>query len=149
LGKLIRRHKLAFAAAGVVTASLVIGFGVSTFLFLQERQARQRAIAAEQAEARLRQEAETARANETRQREQAELNEKKAQEQALRSDQIEGYTAKLFIDVSQAFSMQSDNQLEVLDNVATNARKELKSHPFVAATILSRIGTAYLDTDNN
>ncbi len=45
--KLVRRHKLAFAAATAVMASLLIGLGVSSWLLVQERQARQRAAAAE------------------------------------------------------------------------------------------------------
>jgi serine/threonine protein kinase len=36
--KLMRRHKLTFAASGAVVASFVVGLGVSTWLFIQERQ---------------------------------------------------------------------------------------------------------------
>ena len=46
--KLVRRNKLAFAAASAVIAALVIGLGVSTWMFFKERDARQRAVAAEQ-----------------------------------------------------------------------------------------------------
>jgi serine/threonine protein kinase len=56
--KLIRRNKAAFAAlAGILTA-LVIGLGLSSYMFLREREARQRAVAAEQAQIRIRQEVE-------------------------------------------------------------------------------------------
>jgi len=57
--KLVRRNKVIFAAMGAVMASLVLGLGVSTWLFLQEREARQRAVEAERQQDRLRREAET------------------------------------------------------------------------------------------
>jgi tetratricopeptide (TPR) repeat protein len=57
--KLIRRNRGAFAAIAAVVAALVVGTGTSTWLFLREREARQRAVIAEQQQARLRQEAET------------------------------------------------------------------------------------------
>jgi eukaryotic-like serine/threonine-protein kinase len=57
--KMVRRNKLAFAATSAVVAALIIGLGVSTWEFGKERAARQRAVAAEQVEARLRQQAES------------------------------------------------------------------------------------------
>ncbi len=74
--KLVRRNKILFAAAAAVTAALLIGLGASTWLFLGERQARQRAVDAEQQQARLAREAELARANEAELRRQAEAREK-------------------------------------------------------------------------
>jgi len=69
LQKLARRNKVVFTAVGVVAVSLVVGATVSTVLFLREREARQRAVAAEQQQTRLRQEAERLRkAAEDRQR---------------------------------------------------------------------------------
>ena len=58
LGKLVRRNRVVFAAAGAVAFALVAGMGTSTWLFLKERDARHRAVAAEQQESRLRHEAE-------------------------------------------------------------------------------------------
>ena len=40
LQKLVRRHKLAFAAAGAVLAALLAGLGLSTLMFVKERAAR-------------------------------------------------------------------------------------------------------------
>src|SRR5439155_24485537 len=40
--KLVRRNKTAFAAVGAVAAALVIGLGLSLYMFIQERHARQR-----------------------------------------------------------------------------------------------------------
>jgi serine/threonine protein kinase/tetratricopeptide (TPR) repeat protein len=56
--KLVRRNKTIFAAIGAVAMALVIGFGLSLYLFIQERHARQRAVAAEKEQTRIRQEAE-------------------------------------------------------------------------------------------
>jgi hypothetical protein len=56
--KLVRRNRGLFAAVGAVAAALVAGLGTSTWLFLREREAHQRALAAEQQQARLRAEAE-------------------------------------------------------------------------------------------
>ncbi len=56
--KLVRRNRGVFAAVGAVSISLVAGMATSTWLFLRERQAHRRAVAAEQQEARLRQDAE-------------------------------------------------------------------------------------------
>ncbi len=45
LQKLVRRNKLVFAAAGAVVAALIVGLGLSTWLFIRERRARQNAVA--------------------------------------------------------------------------------------------------------
>jgi len=74
--KLVRRNKIVFAAGASVAVALIIGLGTSTWLFLMERSARERAVAAEQQQSRLRQEAELARANEAGLRRQAEAREK-------------------------------------------------------------------------
>ncbi len=56
--KFIRRNRVVFVASLMVAASLVAGMGVSTWLLFKERAARHRAVAAEQQQMRLRQEAE-------------------------------------------------------------------------------------------
>ncbi|HEU5078862.1 MAG TPA: serine/threonine-protein kinase [Opitutaceae bacterium] len=56
--KLVRRNRVVFAATGAVAAALVAGMSTSTWLFLREREARQRAVAAEQQQAQLRHDAE-------------------------------------------------------------------------------------------
>jgi eukaryotic-like serine/threonine-protein kinase len=83
LQKLVRRNKVAFIAAAAVSAALIAGLGTSTWLFLKEREARQRAVAAEQQQARLTQEAELARSNEAKLRHQAEARERVTQEAVL------------------------------------------------------------------
>ncbi|HXP62486.1 MAG TPA: serine/threonine-protein kinase, partial [Dongiaceae bacterium] len=59
--KLIRRNKLAFLAASVMSATLLIGLGISTWSFFKEQQARRRAEGAEQEQSRLRERAEQLR----------------------------------------------------------------------------------------
>jgi hypothetical protein len=85
LQKLVRRTQVDFIAAAAVSAALIAGLGTSTWLFLKEREARQRAIAAELQQARLTQEAELARSNEANLRHQAEAREKITQATVLAS----------------------------------------------------------------
>jgi tetratricopeptide (TPR) repeat protein len=56
--KLVRRNRVVFATGGAVALALVFGLGTSTWLFLKERDAHQRAVTAEQQQAHLRVEAE-------------------------------------------------------------------------------------------
>jgi eukaryotic-like serine/threonine-protein kinase len=84
--KLVRRNKGVFVAAAAVCTALIAGLGTSTWLFLQEREARQRAVAAERQQTRLRQEAELARSNEAKLRRQAEARERITQAVVLVSE---------------------------------------------------------------
>jgi serine/threonine protein kinase len=59
--KLVRRNKLAVGAASAIAAALVIGLAVSSWMYSREKTARERAVAAERAQARLRQQAEADR----------------------------------------------------------------------------------------
>jgi serine/threonine protein kinase len=83
LEKLVQRNRGVFAATGAVACTLVIGLTVSTWLFLREREAHQRAVAAEREQARLRQLAERGLANEAELRQQAEAREKIIQADVL------------------------------------------------------------------
>ncbi len=83
LQKLVRRNKVVFIAVAAVCAALIAGLGTSTWLFLKEREARQRAVAAERQQIRLTQEAELARSNEAKLRRQAEARERITQAEVL------------------------------------------------------------------
>jgi eukaryotic-like serine/threonine-protein kinase len=72
LRKLVRRNRVVFGAAGAVALALIIGLGTSTWLLFRERELRQRAVAAEQEQARLRGIAERGLATEAELRRQAE-----------------------------------------------------------------------------
>ena len=74
--KLVRRNKTAFAGAAAVLAALVLGLGLSLYLFIRERHALrseqaalQRAVAAERRQAELREQAERGLALEKHMRE--------------------------------------------------------------------------------
>jgi serine/threonine protein kinase len=56
--KLVRRNKVVFAAGAAVALILILGMGISTWLLMEERRARQRAVAAEQKENEMRRQAE-------------------------------------------------------------------------------------------
>src|SRR5207247_2606410 len=79
--KLVRRNKLVFTAASAVTAALLIGLGVSTWMFFSERQARRE-------QARLRQEADSARRR-------AEADEQKAKTETTKSQQVAQFLTEM------------------------------------------------------
>jgi len=74
--KLVRRNKTLFAAGSLIAASLVLGLGLSLYLFVKERQALARATEAERRQAELRQQAERGLEIERKMREMAPLTEK-------------------------------------------------------------------------
>jgi tetratricopeptide (TPR) repeat protein len=73
LQKLVRRNRAAVTAVAAVCLALVVGFGLSLYLFIQERQALHRAVAAEREQARLRKQAEDALAIEAQLRGRAQV----------------------------------------------------------------------------
>jgi len=83
-----------------VGVALIIGLGTSTWLFLMERATRQRAVAAEQQQVRLRQEAEQAEAREAELRRQAETREKITQATVLVSQDRFEEADRLLSEVS-------------------------------------------------
>jgi eukaryotic-like serine/threonine-protein kinase len=80
--KLIRRNKLAFTGASSVIAALIIGLGVSTWMFFQEKKAHEQTIIAEREQSRLREAAELAQAVEARLRQQADALRDRAEDEA-------------------------------------------------------------------
>jgi tetratricopeptide (TPR) repeat protein len=97
--KLVRRHKTTAIAATTVAVTLVVGLAVCLYLFIQERDARQRAVAAEKEQARLRAKAEEVAAMEATLRKSAELGEKYSRAGMLLSrgqyDEAEKITSEL------------------------------------------------------
>jgi serine/threonine protein kinase/tetratricopeptide (TPR) repeat protein len=91
--KLVRRNKIVFAAGGAVMVALIIGLSVSTWLFLMEKAARQRAVTAEQ-------QAELARANEAQLRRLAETREKITQATVLLNEEKFDDADKLMSQIS-------------------------------------------------
>jgi len=134
--KAFRRNKLAFTAGAMVTASLAIGLGVSTREFFKEKQARRRAVAAEQQQTRLRQQAET--------------DEKMAQTEAVKSRQTAQFLKDMLNSVGPSVALGRDTQLlrEVLDQTAERVGRELKDQPLVEAELRNTIGEVYLALGN-
>jgi WD40 repeat protein/serine/threonine protein kinase len=77
--KALHRNRLAFTAAAAVAAALVLGLSASTWLFIRESKAHNRAVAAERQQSHEREAAQTAQANEAQQRRRAKAGEQSAQ----------------------------------------------------------------------
>ena len=86
LQKMIRRNKGMVAAAGAVLLALLVGFGLSLYLFVQEHRARARAVAAELEQSRLRKQAEEALATEEKLRGQAQISDQLGKVSSLMSE---------------------------------------------------------------
>jgi len=112
LRKLIRRNKVVFASGTVVVLTLIVGLGVSTWLFLREREARQ-------VQGRLRQEAEQARANEMLLRQKAEARER----------------------VTEAGVLAGHGKMQEADDLLEQVPAELFSPSMEATTIFRKLGT--------
>jgi tetratricopeptide (TPR) repeat protein len=101
--KLVRRNKLGFSAAAVVTAALLVGLGVSMWAFFNEQQSRQ----------------------------QAERDKKKAESEAAKSRQVAQFLKDMLIGVGPSVALGRDTTLlrEVLDRTAERVGKDLANAP--------------------
>ena len=93
LQKLIRRNKAAFVTGAAVAAALVIGLGVSTRLYVREREAYRRAVVAERNQSRLRKDAEAAHANANEQRRSSEENARRSRLNSYAADVYSAFLA--------------------------------------------------------
>jgi WD40 repeat protein len=103
--KLVRRNKVVFGAATAIAFALIAGLAVSSWMFVRELQARERAVAAERTQARLRQDAEGARAGEAKERTKAEqrlYDSLLDQARATRVARQVGYRDRVFAMLKQA-----------------------------------------------
>jgi len=142
--KLVRRNKLAFAAVGAVITALILGMGTSTWMFLRERKALRRAVAAEQAQTRLRQEAEAARG-------QAQADAKKAQSEAARRQQVAQFLQDMLAGVGPSVALGRDTTMlrEILDKTAERVGKELANQPDVEIEIRLTLADVYAELGLN
>jgi serine/threonine protein kinase len=122
LQKVIRRNRLAFAAAGIVLAALIIGLGLSTWLYSRERAAVKRAVAAEA------------------------VAKKSAVEIAMADDYIE-FHKQLLKGVGPAVARGRDTRLlrEILDKTSERLRKDLTARPEEEAELRSTLGGVYAE----
>jgi serine/threonine protein kinase/tetratricopeptide (TPR) repeat protein len=117
--KLLRRHRLAFAAAGAVVTALVIGLGLSTWLFFKERSALGRATKAEA----------------------------KSQADAAKSEQVADFLTDMLKGVGPSVALGRDTTLlkEIMGKVAQRVTRVLINQPVVAAELYFTLGATYRD----
>jgi serine/threonine protein kinase/tetratricopeptide (TPR) repeat protein len=129
--KLVRRNRLAFAAAGMVSAALIVGLAVSTWLFFKEKAARARAVASEQAQGQLRL--------------QAEAGERKAATEATKSQQVAEFLQDMLKGIDPDLAKGRDTSVlrGILDKAAQDVGEKLKDHPEVEAELRGTIGRVY------
>jgi serine/threonine protein kinase len=125
LHKLVRRNKLLFAAGAAVLAALLIGLGLSTWLFFREQSARRRAVWAEQVET---------------------LSLERAVAEANKSRQVSQFFKDMLEGVGPSVAKGRDTTLlkEILDKTAERVGRELKDHPETEAELRYTLGNVYL-----
>ncbi|MHB8524231.1 MAG: tetratricopeptide repeat protein [Limisphaerales bacterium] len=126
--KMVQRNKLAFASGISVAAALVIGLGVATWMFFQERAALKRAVNAEREQTRLRQQ---------------------AQDEAVKSQQVARFLKDTLQAVGPAWAKGGDTTMltEVLGRTADRVSKDLTNQPAVQAELRATIGSVYQTLD--
>ncbi len=131
LRKMVRRNKLAVAAAAAVLAALVTGLGVSSWMFLREKNARdkekqalERAVAAEKA-----------------QREERT----KAENEAVKSTQVAEFLQDMLKGVEPSVAMGRDTTLlrEILHRTADRIGRDLKDRPEVETELRHTLAGVY------
>jgi serine/threonine protein kinase len=130
--KLVLRHKLEFAAIGVVLTILLAGLAVTTWSLSNERRAHR--------------DAEISRLDANQQRKKAEIGEANAVTEAARSSQAMEFLRKTLTSVSPAVANGRDTTLlrEMLDSAMTNMALELTNQPGVQADLKLTIGQVYI-----
>jgi len=134
--KFVRRNKLAFAAAATVAAALVVGLGLSTWLFLRERAAlkvaHENALWAEDS------------------RRQAEVNAKKAGAEALKSRQVSQFLDDTLRGVGPWIAKGRDTTIlrELLEKAAERVG-HLTNEPEVELELRNTIGRAFGEIRQN
>ncbi len=122
--KLVRRNQLLFAAVGAVVLALVLGLGLSTWLFFRERAGRQE-------QARLRQ--------------QAQMEKAKAQTEAAKSQQVAQFLKEMLAGVGPSKALGRDTAMlrEILDKTAERIGKELTNQPEAQIELLNTLANTY------
>jgi serine/threonine protein kinase/tetratricopeptide (TPR) repeat protein len=115
--KLVRRNKLAFVATSAVIAALILGLGVSTWMFFKEQQARQ----------------------------QAEAERKTAETEAAKSQQVAQFLKDMLNGVGPSVAMGRDTTMlkEILDKTAERVGKDLTNQPEVEIELRTTLADVY------
>ncbi len=122
LQKLFRRNKIAVTAAAAVAAALVIGLGLSTWLFFQEKANLERAVEAER---------------------QAKLA-------AGKSQTVARFLKAMLETLNPALAQgrQSPYLHEILDKTAARVATDLRSEPEIQAELQTILGNAYYELED-
>jgi serine/threonine protein kinase len=122
--KMVRRNRLAFTAAGAIATALLVGIGVSTSLFLAERQAERAATA---------------------QAERAVAAEHQWNTEARKSQQVAQFLKDMLGSVGPSVALGRDTTMlrEILDKTAERVGTDLTDQPAVQAELCNTIGEVY------
>ena len=112
-----KRNKIAFAAGTGIAAALLIGIAVSTWMFFKEKQARERAVAAEH----------------------------KATNEASKSQQVAAFLKEMLSGVGPSVALGRDTTMlrEIVDKTAERVGKDLNDQPEVEAELCSTLGSLF------
>ena len=112
-----KRNKVAFGAGIGIATALMIGLAITTLMFFKEKQARERAVAAEQ----------------------------KATTEARKSQQVAQFLKDMLNGVGPSVALGRDTKIlrEILDRTADRVGKDLKDQPDVDAELRSIIGDVF------
>jgi WD40 repeat protein len=114
-GKFIRKHRVAVIAGAAVTLALVVGLGLSTWLFIRERTAHNRALAAEREQSKLREEAQRAQNKEAKLRKQAQTQAYAADMRAAQIALEENHLAHAVDLLKQYFPKPGEEDLRGIE----------------------------------
>jgi serine/threonine protein kinase len=131
--KMVKRNKMAVATAVVIAGTLIIGSLFSTWRFVKEKAARERAVAAEKAQTQL--------------RHTADENERKARAEATKSQEVSQFLKDMLKSAGPSVALGRDTTLlrEILDHTADRIRTELKGQPDVQAELMLTLTEVYND----
>jgi serine/threonine protein kinase len=130
-GKFTRRNRVIITTATLVAAALLLGTIVSTWQAIRATQASHEADAARESEATL--------------RKQAEADEKKAEREAIKSQQVASFLAGMFDGPTPWTARGRDITLlrVIVDRAASRIDTDLKDQPAVDAELRNIIGFTY------
>jgi serine/threonine protein kinase len=129
--KAVARHKLGFAAFGIILATLIAGLSITTWSLAREKQAHH--------------EADRARNESVVQRRKAEAGEKKANLEAARNKEVVKFMNTVLHSIDPVAAAGRDTRLlrDILDGAAERIGTELTNQPGAQAELRCTIGRAY------
>ncbi len=129
LGKLIRRHRLAFAAGAAIIASLVLGIAAATWMYFRESDARKRATDAEKKTAETLAQVTT---------------ERDAKEQARKNaEDISKFLTEVFQSPDPSRDGRTITVAETLDKAVKKLDADLVTHPRQQVNLQATLGETY------